>query len=125
MRTDVTLDEALEIVRDAREREVAERTAEAMAFVGRCFRYRNCYSLPQGTEDYWYLYAIVQGADAGWCKGLTFQRDKDGRIEIRIDDTMRIYPGSGWEEIDLAAFQAAADNILDLATTRLQPWAGQ
>jgi len=56
----------------------AEDMARDRQLLGRYFKYRNCYSMP----DYWWLYATVASADADSLKVFRFQTDRDGRIEV-------------------------------------------
>ena len=63
--------------------EAAERLRGNEALVGRCFSYRNCYSCPEGPDDYWTMYARVEGLDEYGCLVLLlFQTDKDGRFSV-------------------------------------------
>jgi hypothetical protein len=87
--------------RELQDIEQAENEKRATALVGRAFKYRNSYSLPQSDANYWWMYAIVTGQDGGVPMGLTFQRDKDGLVTIEHDARVRaMWPGreSGWTE---------------------------
>lgn len=64
----------------------AARFEENKAQVGKCFRYRNCYSCPEKPGDYWWLYAKVQSiAKSGHLTVFMFQTDKYGEVTIKID----------------------------------------
>lgn len=57
-----------------------QRNAELL---GKCFAYRNSYSCPQDESDYWTHYTkITDISDSGRLSGISFQRDKDGKIEF-------------------------------------------
>ena len=75
------LTEAMGAIRRELDRRETERTKEAnAAFVGRFFKYLNCYSSP-GPQDRWWLYGRVTGLDEhGMLTGVSFERDKDGKI---------------------------------------------
>lgn len=63
--------------------EEAEAREKSRALVGKCFRYRNCYSMPQKPSDYWWLYLRVVSTTAdGNCRAFSFQEDRDGQISI-------------------------------------------
>jgi hypothetical protein len=85
----------------------AETLKESRALVGKCFKYRNCYSCPQKPSDYWWLYVKVVGVGDYWPTTLEFQTDKDGRIEIKTSDCAVIREGGGHIEIPAKEFNAA------------------
>lgn len=83
----------------------AETLNESKALVGRCFKYRNCYSCPQTDADYWWLYLKVVKVGGYWPIAFQFQTDKDGRIEIETrSHHTRL---SGYVEISAKEFNAA------------------
>lgn len=51
--------------------------AAASKLVGKCFTYRNCYSMPKTAADYWLVWYKCVGVD-GWPVVVQFQRDKSG-----------------------------------------------
>jgi hypothetical protein len=57
--------------------------AENVKLIGQCFKYRNNYSCPEKSSDYWWLYCCVLSADEYGLRLFEFQTDKHGRIEIR------------------------------------------
>lgn len=60
-----------------------KRISQSASEVGRCYRYRNCYSCPQTEADYWWLYIkVTEMSEDGRLTGLGFQTDKDGKIEF-------------------------------------------
>lgn len=88
----------------------AERTEENAALVGKCFRYRNCYSCPEKPSDYWPLYAKVQRIDKhGYLTVFTFETDKDGAVRIKTEKFMMSM--SGYEPITLDRFKAEWRNL--------------
>lgn len=61
----------------------AENIASNSALVGKCYKYRNCYSSPQSEKDYWWMYSLVLGLnDRGMPEAFVFQKDTYGRITI-------------------------------------------
>lgn len=86
--------------------EDAERKAEHAKLIGRCFKYRNCYSCPKEESDYWWMYTKVTGmGDGYWPKAFQFQTDKDGKIEIEY---ARHHANlGGYVEITAKEFNAA------------------
>jgi hypothetical protein len=56
--------------------------------LGKCFRYRNCFSCPSSDKDYWYMYMKVTGiSDSGELLILQFEKDGHGDFSIRPDYT--------------------------------------
>lgn len=85
--------------------EDAERKAQSVALVGRCFKYRNSYSCPQGPKDYWWLYVKVVGIGEHWPVSMEFETDRDGKIEIRTRECFSRFEGH--DEIKPSEFNAA------------------
>ena len=72
------------------------------SLLGKCFRFRNCYSCPEGPGDYWFLYSRVDHLDEGGSPcGISVQKDMDGRITIQANDRVYI---TGAEEITASKF---------------------
>jgi hypothetical protein len=103
-----SLTEKARVIRDKIDRiESAERIELANKVVGKCFRYRNCYSCPQSDADYWWLYRRVTMVDShGWLRVFDFQKDKDGKIWIE-PESRAMSPQSLGEPITLKQFQHA------------------
>lgn len=81
------------------------------ALVGKCYRYRNSFSCPEGDADYWWLYMKLTGLDdMGTLIAHTFQTDKTGKIEIRFDEPRYGFDPEGrfgtWEEISDIKFRS-------------------
>lgn len=69
--------------------EASDRVAQGKTLVGKCFKYRNCYSCPEKPSDFWWSYTVVTAIDDhGWLTLLSFQSDKNGRVEIKTDVLM-------------------------------------
>jgi hypothetical protein len=83
----------------------AEILAKSKALVGKCFKYRNCYSCPKGPSDYWWLYVKVIGVGDYWPIALEFQTDKDGRSEVKRNECFSCHEGH--REISAKEFNAA------------------
>lgn len=86
--------------------EAYERAVESRKLVGKCFVYQNCYSCPNGPEDYWPLYQrVVRVTHDGNLQVFSFQAAKDGEISIQTRTRM----SGSWlgEPITPAKFRAA------------------
>ena|ERR1700728_1930252 len=85
----------------------AERREENKGLVGKTFRWRNCYSCPEKPSDYWWLYAKVQSMDgAGMLTAFTFQIDKYGQHEMKIN-RYSFNMGGGYRPIPAVQFNKA------------------
>lgn len=84
---------------------------EAAKLVGKCFKYRNCYSFRESENDYWWQYGRVIGAEGGTSIMITFQIDCYGRIEIEPKIPSHPYSGNGWEEIGKGEWTAAVKEL--------------
>lgn len=63
--------------------EERETRRKAQALVGKCFRYRNCYSCPEKPSDYWWLYIrVVSVRRDGQCNTIQFQIDRNGMMTV-------------------------------------------
>jgi hypothetical protein len=95
-------------LRDALDRlDRAERDAENKALIGKCFRYRNSYSLPKTERDYWWTYRKVTALGAhGRLRYFEFQTDKNGAITIEPTGSFGTVSG-GWSPIPEAQFDRA------------------
>lgn len=66
--------------------EESERAERNQRFVGRYFRYQNCYSCPAKSSDYWCMYFRVVGLTNGGLSLQKFQTDKDGNLRVEPND---------------------------------------
>ena len=86
-----------------------QKTKEITAKLGKCYRYRNCYSCPKTDADYWWLYKRVTHINGGCLAGFSFEIDRKGKLEVDADSYVS-HSLSGYEEISLTEFmQAWAD----------------
>ena len=60
------------------------KTARHRKLIGQCFKYRNCYSCPKDSSDYWWLYRRVVSVDGDWCEAFDFQTDQYGKTEFEL-----------------------------------------
>ena len=85
----------------------AERAAENAKLVGKCFRYRNNYSLPEGPKDGWWLYGkALRVTENGSLIMHQFQTDKYGNLDVKFDET-KYYHMNGWQPISAGEFTKA------------------
>lgn len=90
--------------------EERERIKEAKQHLGRFYKYRNCYSCPNGDSDYWWMFRKITGMDKyGNLTSLSFQKDKNGKLEI---DTMKRSYITGWTEITKDEYYTAWEGFL-------------
>lgn len=96
----------------------AEEEVRQRQLVGRAFRYRNCYSLPESESDYWWSYRLVLSTDAV----LAFDVDCHGKISVERDTRvatllMLMAPmpglGEGWQEISRADLDRAWTSLME------------
>lgn len=114
----MSVKEATAVLQAERDREYREKCDAVLKYVGRFFKYRNCYSCPVDESEYWWLYAQATVADDwGNLTGWGFQTDKDGKVEI--DRQVTLYIGNGWNEITAAEFWAAARSCAQSVASRL------
>lgn len=85
-----------------------EAKKEAAAVVGKCFKYRNCYSCPSKASDYWWMYIKVTGA-THWPQTFEFQTDKYGHLTVKTDKMAIVVgkEGNGYTPITVKEFNAA------------------
>jgi hypothetical protein len=101
--------------RELRKIEDAEATERNRHLLGRCFRYRNCYSLPQKPSDYWWLYVQVLSVEGDAATVLQFQTDKDGRMELQprhFAHAASLTAGDSYQSITHKQFKAALKSFV-------------
>jgi hypothetical protein len=99
--------------------EAVDRFKESTKLIGKCFRYRNCYSCPKTDQDYWWLYTRVTAcAKDGWLVTFNFQVDQHG--DIWIEPQKRRYANSLGEPISLKQFQHAWRVVARMINDRAQ-----
>lgn len=86
--------------------EAAIKAVENKKLVGKCFRYRNCYSCPEKPSDYWWLYMRVTKADGYWLYAQQFQVDKNGACSFDPKRMLHNVDGN-YEPITKAAYDKA------------------
>jgi ribosomal protein L35AE/L33A len=99
-----TIAEAREALRSLEE---ARDGKEAAALLGKCYVFRNCYSCPDGPQDYWGLYLRVVGVEHGQCVLVTFERDKNGDLRVERSRRSPRMLGGGYREISLGELRKA------------------
>ena len=86
--------------------EADKRAAENKKLVGKCFKYRNCYSCPEKPSDYFWLYLKVTGVDkTGRPSGWSFEIDKYGDCRVRKERPPSL--AGGYKPITSAEFEKA------------------
>lgn len=71
---------------EVRKREELKKEKALKEFVGKCYKYKNCFSCPQEEKDYWWMYICVKEVKDGCLVCQTFQKDKYGKITINLND---------------------------------------
>lgn len=95
-----------------------EDDARNATYLGRCFKTRNNYSCPQKPSDYWWLYVKVTSVKNG-IKGLMFQVDYNGRIEIQPKEYLMANTLDSYTPISSAQWDKAWFNCLIAARTAI------
>jgi hypothetical protein len=85
----------------------AEADAKNAAALGKCYRTRNNYSCPKDDSEIWWLYLRVNKVEGGALRVVTFQDDRQGRLEIEVDRYYSALSLESYEEITPAAFADA------------------
>lgn len=94
------------------EKATRERMNAANRLVGKCFKYRNCYSCPEKDSDYWWLYVRVLSVDTdGYTSGVSFQTDSRGACEIKPEVSTWIVKNSSYKPISYAEWKGALDEF--------------
>lgn len=81
-------------------------------WVGRCFKFKNCYSCPKSSKDYWFIYARIEKIEGINFYNeeipepnfyiLSFENDKQGRVTFEYDKYhLRM---QDWKEITTEEF---------------------
>lgn len=102
----------------------AEDDARNATYLGRCFKTCNSYSCPQKPGDYWWLYVKVTSVKDG-IKGLMFQVDCNGRIEIQPKDYLMANTLDSYTPISSAQWDKAWLKCLDQARAAIQKAEGK
>lgn len=87
-----------------------EAVAAMKPLVGKCFKYRNNYSLPKKPSDYWWLYLKIIAAKDGSAITFEFQTDQYGKVNIEPRQThynRAPGPERGYQPISVGEFDRA------------------
>ncbi len=111
--------EAIEKARDELSKiRSAAHAKQNMELIGRCFKYRNSYSLPEGPGDYWWMFCKVTGVEGDALLILEFQTDKYGETSIKKDsrnlglEMSHLSESSNYIPIGNDEFQAEWDSLI-------------
>ena len=88
----------------------AETQEANSLLIGKCYKYRNSYSLPEEPDDYWWVYTLIVGAEGSSLKVFRFQTDRNGTIEIETDLDLPALTES-YQEIGRTEFLQAWANL--------------
>jgi hypothetical protein len=101
--------------------EIENKEAEekTLPMVGKCFRVRNSYSMPQKQSDYWWLYRRVIRARGSTLWVDEFQSDCHGQITVMREKQVPVNFIGRSEEISLTKYCRARVTLLD----SLKKWA--
>lgn len=86
-----------------------------LKLLGTCWKYHNCYSCPEGPEDYFWTYRQIIDTKDITLICLECQIDKYGTPHIRLEnhdcyDKFGLY--SGWEQITAKEFEDALEKTM-------------
>lgn len=88
----------------------------ANKLIGNCYRFKNCYSLPERASDYWWFYVKITHMDEhGVLRGTAFQRDKEGKIEIDKNAYVSV--------ASIVRYEPLADAVFDVEFLRIIEYA--
>ena len=108
----IQLEEAVIAARsEIREIEHKELIEVNKSRIGKCYKFRNNYSLPSSDSDYWWLYMKILEVDDSGILAMKFQQNKYGKITIEPSHDTRL-SNYGWLEISLSEFVAAWRDII-------------
>jgi len=97
---------------EIQEKQNTKKNKEMKRFIGKYYKYRNCYSYPQEEKDYWWLYLYVTKVEDGCLHVFEFQKDSCGKITI--EDNARM--GAIYEkyiECTVEEFYGAWKDLMD------------
>lgn len=98
MKTKEQLLEELKVIEEKELNDLIEKHyPEFKKLEGKCFKYKNSYSLPENESDYWFKYIKILKIEKEninkrnqeilcTCKTFSFQKDKYGEIKINPND---------------------------------------
>lgn len=87
--------------------EAEQRRAENGPLVGKFFKTRNNYSVPEKRSDYWWQYVqVTKMARSGHLDIVMFEIDKYGNLSVRRDSHR--WHMADYQEIKAAEYRAAA-----------------
>lgn len=85
-----------------------------LAFVGKCFKYRNSYSCPQQESDYWWLWVKVIGVKDEHLIVLEASKDSSGKICFG-ETQLSCYDGTideNYKEVTQVEWEEAVNSLL-------------
>lgn len=90
--------------------EESEATKFSKPLVGQCFKYHNSY----GHGEKWWLYAQIVEADGRWVKVISFQDDRQGRIEFENNKAHMAnqFAAGGYQRISRDEYQSAYTSLI-------------
>jgi len=110
--------EASKLLQEASDLEGNLRIQENKKLVGRCYKYKNCYSCPEKEEDYWNLYTKITGlTNSGSLKGVKFEVTSEGVASIRTFIHMHL--SDKYIECHVDEFNSEADKLILMAKEKL------
>ena len=121
METKEQLQEKLRQLESEEKRGLIEKNySKFKSLEGKCFKIKNCYSLPTDESDYWFLYAKIltiekydlylnasQTDVLAHFHGWSFQTDKNGLISIDLNYSSYVYLLRDGNEITETEFKYA------------------
>lgn len=88
--------------------EAKQRADENVKLIGKCFKYRNSYSCPNGDANKWWLYVkVTKVTSRGEMNAFQFQTDIYGKLEIEADHRVPLSFSGGYMPITAGEFNKA------------------
>lgn len=102
----LTLQKAAAITQRLRDEKTRQEVNALRKLVGKCYRCQNSYGCGDKKGPWWLWLRIDRVEEDGGFRGLSFQVDSNGKIEV-TPDSWHISLMDGYSEVSEALFNAA------------------
>lgn len=93
--------------------EKVEEKERVTPLLGKCYRYRNCYSCPEVESDYWWMYFRIVALEGGSPIAFVFENGKYGEIRIKPRSRESEHLIAKAEEIPYKDYSRAWELLID------------